>query len=160
MNKWRASTAIGVLLTSLFIDAIEAELYSWTDDQGNVHLSDVAPSDKKVKRYTVDKGCTLFKHIPGMTLNDLDDFMKNMYRYDAPYLREHMKGEYRDLFDDVERTSLACGRGDQKACDCFNGPDKVNGIGFAPTETVDEAKDKSKSAGSKPRSGSSGRVAK
>ena len=139
MSRWSYATSTTMLLVSLSACDVYAALYTWTDDQGTVHLSDVPTSDKEAKRFTVNKGCTLYQHIPGMTYEDLDQFRNRMHRYPdrQPYLREHMKGAYRDLFDDVERTMEACRQGNAEACNCFNNGDKMQtkGMTFAPLET-------------------------
>jgi hypothetical protein len=158
MTVWRSFTGMVILLVGVLGGTVQAELYTWTDDQGNVHLSDVPPNEKKAKRFTVDKGCTLLKHVPGMTHNDLSRFMGNMFN--GPYKREDMKGEYRDLFDDVSKTNAACNMGDYMACECFHGRAETKGMTFAPVETENIVKGKGTQSEGGRRSGPTGRLPK
>ena len=131
-----------LLLAGVLNGIVQAELYTWTDDQGNVHLSDIPPSDKKAQRFTIDKGCTIFKHVPGMTFKEYDLFVNKIFY--SIIRREEVKGEYRELFDDITNTQRACDTGDEAACDCFHyGRGEIKGRAFAPAGTDHASKGKS-----------------
>ena len=49
-------TRIGLCLLVAFLcsNSVNAEIYKWTDEQGNVHFSDQVPANKKQKADSVD----------------------------------------------------------------------------------------------------------
>jgi uncharacterized protein YceH (UPF0502 family) len=130
--KWQ-----GLFLSSLLLlggmsmlDA-QAELYTWTDEQGNVHLSETPPSGKKAKKFSDDKACTIREHLPELTDREFNDFIAKMYN--EPPERETLRGRYRNLFDEAMKQSAACNLGDKEACDCLRGQTKMGGTSYAPS---------------------------
>ncbi|MBI4000425.1 MAG: DUF4124 domain-containing protein [Nitrospira defluvii] len=127
VSVWMVSAGLGFGVPA----AAQAELYTWADEQGSVHLSEVPPEGKKAKRYWTDKGCTIREHVPNMTKSELNRFVLNMFN--TPYLRADMTGPYRDLYDEVQRANAACNDGDPQACECLRGDVETNKTkSFAP----------------------------
>lgn len=130
---WMALACLALWVCS---GPVRAELYTWTDEQGTVHLSEVPPERQKAKRFTIDKGCTIRKHLPSMSESELNLFIANTFN--TPYLRADMQSDaYRNLYDEIHRANAACNEGDRMACECLRGKIETRGMSFAPSDQAE-----------------------
>jgi len=131
MTVWRGFTGMAILLVGVLGGTVQAELYTWTDDQGNVHLSDVPPSGRNAKKFSGDKACTIREHLPELTDREFMHVTDKMFN--EPPDRETLRGHYRNLFDEAMKQNAACNLGDKEACECLRGQTKWAGTSYAPS---------------------------
>lgn len=133
------AVALGLLYAAVILvtpPGATAEMYSWTDEEGTLHFSDVPPESGDVRTLDIDgSSCALEAK--------LERTEGGMSRLLLLYLlggqvdkSETISPEYQDFLDDYKVEETKCIDGDKEACSCIASLARDGAISIAPTGGV------------------------
>jgi len=103
----------------LLVPYVAAEIYTWTDKDGNVHFSDAPPvGAKSTVIPSVESRCSLRKYVVQFGEEVVQKYVNH---FGGPYMsrdRGNIPPKHYGLFDSVIAEKDKCQKGDNVACKC------------------------------------------
>jgi hypothetical protein len=112
--------AICFLLIVWFGGAASAQMYTWTDEQGNIHFSDTPPSKGKTKVIQeLEPRCSLAKFVSEFGEGKIRELI-GQYGNGSTVDRKDVPSKFVKVFDAIQTEKRKCSGEDEAACQCLS----------------------------------------
>jgi hypothetical protein len=102
-----------------FTVPVAAQLYTWTDEQGNIHFSDTPPPKGKTKVIQeMEPRCSLAKFVPEFGEGKIRELV-GQYGNGNTVDRKEVPTKYAKVFDAIQTEKKKCSSEDEAACQCL-----------------------------------------
>lgn len=133
-RRWAAGI-LSLCLWALVLIAptgTSAEVYTWTDEEGNLHFSDSAPASGDVKKLDIgEKTCALKARLE-RTEGGLSRLLLLYLLGGQVDKGEKISPEYASFLDDYKVEENKCMDGDKEACACIASLAREGAVSIAP----------------------------
>ncbi len=113
-----------------------AEMYSWTDEEGNLHFSDAPPLSGDVKKLDIGESSCALKAKLDRTQGGLSRLLLLYLLGGQEAKGEQISPEYKAFLDDYKAEEKKCMDGDKEACACIASLAQDGATSIAPTGGV------------------------
>lgn len=122
----------GALIMAMPLGAA-ADMYRWTDEEGNLHFSDAPPLEGDVTKLDIGESTCALKAKLERTQGGISRLLLLYLLGGQVDKSEKISPEYRDFLKDYKVEESKCMEGDKKACSCIASLARDGAISIAPT---------------------------
>lgn len=111
-------------------------MYTWTDEQGDVHLSDIPPEKGKAKVLRAPAQCGLRSELPIDKRQNAEVVLFTLFafiRKPGSDYGQSVPPHYQNAITKLKAEIEKCNGGDKKACACLESLSESGGQTFVPT---------------------------
>jgi hypothetical protein len=107
------------MLTFWFAGPLTAQMYTWTDEQGNIHFSDTPPTKGKSKVIQeMEPRCSLAKFVSEFGEGKIRELV-GQYGNGSTIDRKDVPPKFVKVFDAIQGEKKKCSGEDEAACQCL-----------------------------------------
>ncbi len=133
-KRWTAA-ALGLFVGALIMIAApgaSAEMYSWTDEEGNLHFSDAPPVSGDARRLDIGEESCALKAKLDRTQGGLSRLLLLYLLGGQEAKGEKISPQYKAFLEDYKAEENKCMDGDKEACACIASLARDGATSIAP----------------------------